>query len=121
MFVVKKRRVLLISSQTLFGESLELLLRNADDIEVIGPVALSDSTCDHVLQVAPDVVVLADEHPDSDAVTRLTTALMEQFPNLRVIKTGLEQTTLRVFAAQTWPASSIDLISAIHEGKKLDN
>lgn len=120
VFAVNKRRVLLISSQTLFGESLELLLRSADDIEVIGSVVPSDSTCNHILQVAPDVVVFAEEYPESDAAINLTTALMEQFPNLRVIKTNLEQTTLRVFAAQTWPASSIDLISAIRAGEKLD-
>lgn len=110
---MNKRRVLLVSPQTLFGESLELLLRNADDIEIVGPVALDNSTYDHVLQAAPDVVILAAEHPESDAVTNLTASLMGHFPSLRVIKTDLEQTTLKVFAAQTWPASSLDLISAI--------
>ncbi len=113
---MNNRRVLLVSSQTLFGESLELLLRTADDLEVVGPVALDDNTCAVVQQVAPDVVVLADEHPQNDDLIALTTTLMERFPNLRVIKTGLEQPTLRVFAAQTWPASSFDLISAIREG-----
>ncbi len=116
-----KRRVLLVSSQTLFGESLELLLRRADDIELTGPVALSDTSCDLVVQVAPDVVVLADEHPESDAVLNLTAVLMERFPNLRVIKTSLEQATLRVFAAETWPASSLDLIDAVREGHKRDD
>jgi len=115
---VNSRRVLLVCSKTLFGESLELLLHTAGDIEVIGPVALDDNTCDSVLQAAPDVVVLADERPDNNALMTLTATLMERFPGLRVIKTGLAQPTLRVFAAQTWPASSLDLISAIREDEK---
>lgn len=112
-----KRRVLLVSSPTLFGESLELLLQAAGDIEVIGPMALDSNTCDTVLQAAPDVVVLADDRPDNADLITLTAVLMERFPTLRVIKTGLEQTTLRVFAAETWPASRFDLISAIRENE----
>jgi chemotaxis response regulator CheB len=110
------RRVLLVSSPTLFGESLELLLRNAGDIEVVGSVALRDDVCEAVARAAPDVVVLADEHPESTGVLNLTAVLMERFPDLRVIKTGPAEATLRVLAAQSWPASSLDLISAIREG-----
>lgn len=110
---MNNRRVLLVSSQTLFGESLELLLRTAGDLEVIGPVPLDDNTCTTIVQAAPDVVILADERPESAASITLTAVLMERFPNLRVIKTGLDQTTLRVLAQQTWPASGFDLINAI--------
>lgn len=111
-----KRRVLLVSSPTLFGESLELLLRGTGDIELVGSVALHDDVCQAVARDTPDVVVLADEHPERAGVLNLTAVLMERFPDLRVIKTGPAEATLRVLAAQSWPASSLDLISAIREG-----
>jgi len=109
------RRVLLVSSETLFGESLELLLRNAADVTLVASAAPDGDVCALVEQATPDVVVLADERPESADLLNLTALLMERFPDLRVIKTGPEMATLRVFAAQSWPASSLDLISAIHE------
>ena len=109
-------RVLLVSSHTLYGESLELLLRNASDIEVVGSVASGDDLCAAVKQTAPDVVVLAGEHPESADMRTLTALLMEHFPDPRMIQTGPEKATLRVIAAQSWPASSLDLISAIRAG-----
>ncbi|QLQ06604.1 MAG: hypothetical protein HZY76_11525 [Anaerolineae bacterium] len=66
---------------------------------MIGPVPLDDNTCTTIVQAAPDVVILADERPESAASITLTAVLMERFPNLRVIKTGLDQTTLRSRAA----------------------
>lgn len=113
MSTLDKRRVLLVCSETLFGESLEILLRNAEDVELVGPLNFNDATHDRILLAAPDVVIIAEEPPEHDVMNTLTAALMERFPNLHVIKAGLEQNTLRVFAAQTWPASSVDLISVI--------
>jgi len=108
-----KRRVLLVCSQTLFGESLETLLHNVEGIEVVAVLEFDDATPDRIVQVAPDVVIIVDNPPERDAITHLAVALAEHFPNLHIIQTGLEQSTLRVFTAQTWPASSMDLINVI--------
>ena len=57
--IMKKQRVLLICSQRLFGESMEMVLRAAVDVDLIGPWCLDDDVCQRIAQVRPNVVVIA--------------------------------------------------------------
>ncbi len=58
---MSKPRVLLISSQQLFGESMETILRTEKDVEMIGPWHLNDSDiCERLVEARPSVVVIAD-------------------------------------------------------------
>lgn len=110
---MQKQRVLLICSQRLFGESMETVLRAAENVELIGPWELSEDVCQRIEKAHPNVVVIADEDPPDTAVTSLTVAIIEQYPELSVIRTGLNENVFRVFSTQTLPARGADLLETI--------
>lgn len=106
-----KRRVLLICSQRLFGESLETILRRDDHLELLGPIEASGEALNtRLLELRPDAVIVVDE---GKTKTDPTASILQQFPSLPVIRAGLEQNVFRVFSAHTIPARSSDLVEAI--------
>jgi chemotaxis response regulator CheB len=110
---MEKRRVLLICSQNLFGESLEAVLRAADDVELLGPWDMQECICERIAQSHPHVVIIADENTQSIASIHLTTAILEQFPHLSVMCAGLSENVVRVFLTHLLPARGADLLGAI--------
>ena len=110
----EKRRVLLICSQRLFGESLETILRRDDNLELIGPIEASEENINsRLLELRPDAVIVVDESETKMSLSYLTAAILQEFPSLPVIRAGLEQNIFRVFSAHTLPARSSDLVEAI--------
>jgi DNA-binding NarL/FixJ family response regulator len=109
-----KPRVLLICSQDLFGESVESVLRCATELELVGPWSLEEGIPSRIPEADLGVVVIADQDPTNEKAVHLATALMEQYPDLPVICTGLAQNMFRVFSTRTLPARSTDLLDSIH-------
>lgn len=109
-----KPRVLLICSQYLFGESMERILRAETTIEMVGPWSLSQQDLpQRLLEAQPSVVVIADENMQSKAAAELTKTIIEQFPDLSVIRTGLSENTLQVVSTHTFPARGDNLLETI--------
>lgn len=105
-------RVVLICSNRLFGESMERVLR-AGEVELIGPWDLSEDICARIGEVQPNVVVVADEDARGEESARLTTAIMEQYPELPVVRTGLTENVVRVHSTYILPARGADLLETI--------
>ncbi len=110
---MQKQRVLLICSQRLFGESMETILRAAEDVELIGPWELGEDVCQRITEVRPNVVVIADEESQEEAVAHLIASIIEQFPELSVIRAGLNENVFRLFSTHTLPARGADLLETI--------
>jgi DNA-binding NarL/FixJ family response regulator len=111
---MSKPRVLLISSQPLFGESMESLLRSESEVELIGPWDLSDPELVRRLNEAqPSVVVIADETLQGEIAAALTGALIEHNLELSVIRTGLDENVFRIFSTHLLPARGADLRETI--------
>jgi len=108
-----KRRVLLVCSQHLFGESLESLLLKAGDLDLIGPWNLIEDICDRMTGLKLNVVVIADEDPNSEEVVKLTHTVMQRYPDLPVIRTGLTHNMFYVVETHALPARGSDLIETI--------
>lgn len=108
-----KRRVLLVCSQHLFGESLESLLHKAGDLDLIGPWDLNVDICDHLTDLSLNVVVIADEDPNSEEVVKLTNTVMQRHPDLPVIRIGLTHNMFYIVETHALPARSSDLIETI--------
>lgn len=110
----EKRRILLICSQHLFGESLENILRRVEGMELLGPMELSQENINvRLLELRPDAVVIVDEGENKKSISYLTAAILQQFPSLPVISAGLDQNIFRVFSTHTLPARGSDLVEAI--------
>ena len=114
--IMAKSRVLLISSQCLFGESMETILRANSDIELIGSWNLNDPNVPRqLLEANPSVVVIADENLQSEAAAEMTKLIVERHPDLSVIRTGLSENVLRVFSTHTRSARGSNLFDTIRE------
>lgn len=111
---MSKPRMLLICSQNLFGESLEMILRAEKDVELIGSWNLGDADiCERLLEVKPSIVVIADENLQSEAAAELTKSIIERYSELFVIRTGLSENVFRVVSTHTLPARGDNLLETI--------
>jgi DNA-binding NarL/FixJ family response regulator len=111
---MRKQRVLLVSSHHLFGESVETVLRQAMDVELLEPLdMMQQDICLQLPVLRPDAVVIVDELPDTLAVSLLTAEILQQFPNLPVFRADLSENIFHVFAAHTLPARGSDLVEAL--------
>lgn len=108
-----KRRVLLVCLQHLFGESMEMILRAEADVELIGPWGFGEEICPRIPKASPDVVLIVDEVSQSEESADLTSAIMEAYPNLPIIRAGLAENVLRVHSTHILPARGTDLIETI--------
>ena len=112
---MSKSRILLISSQQLFGESMEVILRADSDIELIGPWNLNEKDiCNRLLEERPTVVVIADENLQSETAAELTKSIIEKYPEISVIRTALNDNTFRIVSTHTLPARGDHLLETIH-------
>lgn len=110
---MEKRRVLLVCSQHLFGESMETILRAADDVELIGLWELGEEVCSRITETNPDVVVIVDEDSQSQASANLTASILEEYPDLSIIRASLNEKIFRVFSMHSHPARGADLLETI--------
>ena len=110
---MSKRRVLLVCSQHLFGESMETILRAEADVELIGPWDLGEEVCSRITEASPSVVLIVSEDSQSEASASLTSAIMEAHPKLPIIRAGLTENVVRVYSTHILPARGTDLLETI--------
>ena len=106
-------RVLLICASRLLGEGLAYLLRDAEDVKLIGPWVWDDFSLASVSDVAPNVVIIAEDDDVYERTTTLIIHLLQAHPELFVFHIALCRATVRVYSIRTLPARSDDLIEAI--------
>lgn len=104
-----QRRVLLFCSGDLFGETLESLLTQLEEVILIGPLPLDDKMLSQIGSIQPDVVLIAGE----GASAELASTILENYPNLPVIQSAITSNVVRVFTSREMPARKADLLDAI--------
>lgn len=112
---MEKRRVALLCSQHLLGESLEHVLRNIEDVELIGSWPYDAEVLPQLTDHPIDLLMIAEEEIPSQQAAHLIAQIFEAYPNLPVINVTLEQNVLRIYTSRTLPARSADLIDAIRQ------
>lgn len=111
---MSKPRVVLVTSQRLFGESVETILRAEKEAELIGPWNLEDSDiCERLAEICPSVIVIADESLQSEKAAELTKAIIERHSSAFVIRAAVNENVFRVISTNTLPAGSDDLLKTI--------
>lgn len=90
-------------------------MRAEDEVELIGPWNLSDENVyDRLLKVAPSVIVIADENLQSETAAEITKTIIEQHPEISVIRTALNENIFRIVSTHTLPARGDHLLETIH-------
>lgn len=112
---MRKRRVLVLctQAQTLFGEGLEFALSELEDVEVIGPWAPGARVLARLPEEEPDIVLVAEG--DRENWASLTTQILEQCPDLPVIRIQSKRNAVSFYTPQerVLPARVASVIEAI--------
>lgn len=110
---MKKRQVLLFSTQKLFGESIEQTLSGVENLEITGHWLIDDQVMEHLSCAPPDLIIFADEGSSRDQLSHLTAQVLDVYPDLPVFWVTLERSQMQVIRSKLVPASSKDLIDLI--------
>jgi len=97
----------------LLGEGLEAILGGLTDVELVGPLTPEVQWQDQLPRDAPDVVFIAGDDREMHDAAPLTTQILDRYPDVPVIRVGLEQNAVRLYTSRTLPARSADLIGVI--------
>ncbi|MBL1172804.1 MAG: hypothetical protein D8M55_10230 [Chloroflexi bacterium] len=92
---------------------METILRAEADVELIGPWGLGEEVCSRVTEASPSVVLIVDDDSQSEASASLTSAIMEDHPEIPIIRAGLTENVVRVVSTHLLPARGMDLIETI--------
>ncbi len=111
---METRRVLLLCVPSLLSEGLENVLRQVEDVQLIGPWPLDDHVLGRVSEGKPDIVLIAEDETTQEGKPSFTAQILEQYPDLPVVRIGWIQHEVRLYTSRRLPAHSADLIEAIH-------
>lgn len=111
---MEKWQVLLLCEQPLLGESLEHILSNLEDVELVGCWTLDDTVLSRLSGQDLDLLIFAEADSPGEQVTQLTAQLLDACPNLSIVRVALARRDLRIYSSQSVPARSTDLIDLIH-------
>ncbi|MEJ2707568.1 MAG: hypothetical protein P8074_08145 [Anaerolineales bacterium] len=110
---MERKRVIILCGQNLLGESLEHILSNARDVELIGAWDFTEVTIPQLAEQAPDLLVMTEGESPQDQSTVLTAKILASLPDLPIIRVALEQNVFRVYTSRMLPARQADLLDVI--------
>ena len=84
MEAVKKIKVLIAEDQELMRQSLEIILKNQESIELIGAVSNGREVIGFTRGHKPDIILMDVRMPEMDGVT-CTKIIKENYPEIKII------------------------------------
>ncbi len=116
-----KRRVLLLWTQPLLSDGLKNILRQLDDVELLGSWALTATVFARLATLNPEIILIAEDSIDSKLVTHFMGKILKAYPNLPIVRIGLQDDEVHIYTSRTLPARSADLIEVIRNLPKLQS
>ena len=110
---MEKRRVLIIEENSLFTNSVKLLLVLQENLEIIDPVP-ADITLitGEIERTQPDAVIISDDIATANA--QLIMTLLKTYPQLRIITFNLDDNRINVYDNREVDVTTVnDLVIAI--------
>lgn len=105
----------MLSSQTLFSQGVESLLRGQLGVEIVGRETDTSKAVESIRKLKPNVVVI-DGKDLASAPFSAVACLLKEEEGLRIIAMNLENETIRVFRGEQRNAVTVeDLVAAIKE------
>jgi DNA-binding NarL/FixJ family response regulator len=109
------QRVLVISSQPLFGQGLESLLCQEKALEVVGRETDVDQAIERIKELRPDVVIVDNCHPTC-APTPTIIRILGKGLRVKIIGLNLENSTLCIYHGEQRVVQEVeDLLRAIEQ------
>ncbi len=107
---MSQQRVLLLGRPGLLAQGVQDILERQSDMEIFGPHAMAVDAIAHIEALDPNVVVIADEG-STDAA--LVVHILRTYPDLPVVRVGLEESMVHVYRSERVAATSASLLDAI--------
>jgi len=124
-------RILIVDDQELFRDSLSIIMKSSDEIEVTGAVASVDEALASINETMPDAVLMDIRMPGKDGVegTRL---IKNRYPDVKVIVLTTFDDDEFVYNALKFGASGyllkgvsmdelVEAIHTVHSGRAMIN
>jgi DNA-binding NarL/FixJ family response regulator len=111
--VMRAQRVLLLFDLELLGESLEHLLSNIADIEIIASLPISETDLESIKKHLPDLVIIAEGDSPTEDTNLLAADILGTCPDLPVLRIKLSQNIFHIYTSQVYAANNSQLIEAI--------
>lgn len=109
------QRVLLLSDQHLLGEGLERILRQVEGVKVIDSWLIFEVNLASIISKNPDLLLIAEEANSEESAANLSASILDNFPNLPLVRLKLSQNVFHVYTSKTFTADSAHLIKAIKQ------
>jgi DNA-binding NarL/FixJ family response regulator len=97
--VIAVKRVFLFSSQSLFSEGIESLLRRELGLEIVGRETDVGRAIECIKEFQPDVVIMDSSDPQDDFMTAVMHILREDL-EIKLIGLNLHNNTLSIYRGQ---------------------
>jgi hypothetical protein len=111
---MQRIRVVLLCSRHLLGESLEHILRNASELELVGAWDFEDWVFSRLAERLPDLLIITEDEPPDERTALFTAKILDGFPDLPIIRVALAQNILRIYTSRMLPARRADFMDVIH-------
>jgi chemotaxis response regulator CheB len=107
------KRIFVLSSQSLFSQGVEILLRQDQGMELVGEETDVDRAIARIKALCPDVIVVEQEPLASDPAL-VVMRILDELPSAKIVGLNLSDNTIRVYRGEQRIARSIsDLLQVI--------
>ena len=107
---MSQQRVFLLGRPGLFAEGVRDILERQSDMEIFGPYVMTVDAIAPIEAFGPNVVVIADE---GAADAALVGDILRTYPDLPVVRVGLEESMVHVYRSERVAATSTSFLDAI--------
>jgi DNA-binding NarL/FixJ family response regulator len=112
---MNQQRVLILYTQSLFGEGIQHILGEEPTVEVIGVEPLAPESLAIVASLRPDVLIVAEgDH------SPLIGQILQTYADLPLICVSLEKNTVQIYYTHQVPARSVDLKETLRHLRKVE-
>lgn len=107
------KRIFMLSSQSLFSQGVEILLRQDEGMELVGEETDVDRAIERIKELCPEVVLLEQDSPEYDPGP-VVMRILKETPGTKIVGLNLADNTIRVYRGeQRIPREIGDLLQVI--------
>ena len=109
------KSIFVLSSHPLFGQGVEILLRQEAGLDIVGRETDVDRAMERIKELQPDVVIVDSGYPACDPTPAVTRILREGL-GIKVIGLNLQNNTLCIYRGEQRVVKEVgDLVAAIEQ------
>jgi len=103
------KQIYIVSNHAMFGRGLESLLREEENVNIVGQETNIKRAIERIKTIRPDVVILDTDSPASEVMP-----ILREIPGVKVVGLSLQNNQLHVYQAQQRVATGVqDLLDAV--------